>query len=579
MAPKLSISAPLEAGSSLLDTHNLSTTITDALDYVSGRLIRKKLHLTLILTHDDVALPMASAAPSPCIPQSPMSPRSPLSPVANFFRRRPQAPSPILEMPAPMSPIICQFSPVTPRSPMTPGGLFSHPVNTSHKRHSRNRSLPTTPRIPPSPMQLGSPRLPSSPFLSPDYIAYQRSNSSCSSDSSVSAQSTGSVRSASSTASTKPSVKLIPATQLAYKDRKVLKESIEKASHKHGVTMELSSTSATLIRQSLQQNRLIHTSEGLTVLSLDRIYTLKLALARYTFLSSTRSTASNIQESLAAAVDELRLAVWSQRREGIEKSFLLRSYDHLPISLQALRDVNGAYTAVTGKAAPILSIAASPPLTMAPPTGPLPSPVRVAEPSAPRVVRRWHTVKDKENVPPQIMKVMRKSKHSAADRRRGEVLLESKPAFGVLAPMPPILAPKDGEGVQIRDLFAAIPTIKHEDNVGPNGPALPMPMPMLKPVPRSQPHMVLKEARTKLLRPQLTWLNTEVESRGSMTESPVVGREMKLLHSFRRKDSVADRKPGPKTPGGWEDCTPITKNEWSFFIGEQEPKRGGVEMC
>ena len=579
MAPKLSISAPLEAGSSLLDSHNLSATITDALDYVSGRLIRKKLHLTLILTQDDVALPLASAAPSPCLPQSPMSPRSPLSPVANFFRRRPQATSPILEMPAPMSPIICQSSPMTPRSPMTPGGLFSHPVNTSHARHTRNRSLPTTPRIPPSPMQLGSPRLPSNPFLRPDYIAYQRSNSSCSSDSSLSGQSTGSVSSSSSTASTRPSVKLIPATQLAYKDGKVLKESIEKASHKHGVTMELSSTSATLIRQSLQQNRLIHTSEGLTVLYLDRIYTLKLALARYTYLSSTRSTSSNIQEALAAAIDELRLAVWSQRGVGIEKSLLLRSYDHLPISLQALRDVNAAYTAVTGKAAPILSVDAPPPLTMAPPTAPLPSPLRV-EASAPWVVRRWHTVKDKENIPPASIKVMRKSKatNSTFSKRTGQVLLDSKPAFGVLAPMPPIAAAKDDNGVQIRDLFSAIPTIKHEDSVGPNGPFVPMSMPILKSVP--QPQMVLKEARTKLLRPQLTRLNTEVESGGSIVESPLVGREigkeMKRLHSFRRKETPPKR---PKTPGGWEDCTPITKNEWSFFIGEQEPKRGGVEMC
>lgn len=374
-------------------------------------------------------------------------------------------------------------------------------------------------------------------------------------------------------------MKLIPATQLAYKDGKVLKESLEKASHKHGVTMELSSTSATLIRQSLEQNRLIHTSEGLTVLSLDRVYTLKLALARYTYLSSIRPTISNNQETLAAAVDELRLAVWSQRGMGIEKSLLLRSYDHLPISLQALRDVNAAYATVTGGAAPILSIEAPPPLTMAPPIGPLPLPARVAEASAPRVVRRWHTVKDKENFPPQTMKVMRKSKHSALDRRRGEVLLDSKPAFGVLAPMPPFAAAKDDNGVQIRDLFAAIPAIKHEDSVGPQGPVVRMPMPLLKPVPQ-QPQIVLKEARTKLLRPQLTRLNTEVaEGREVTVESPVVGREMKRLHSFRRKDSLMDRKPGPKTPGGWEDCTPITKNEWSFFIGEQEPKRGGVEMC
>lgn len=361
----------------------------------------------------------------------------------------------------------------------------------------------------------------------------------------------------------------------------MLRESIEKASNKHGVTMELSSTSATLVRQSLEQNRLIHTSEGLTVLSLDRIYTLKLALARYTYLSSTGSTSSTTQEALATAVDELRLAVWSQRGVGIEKSLLLRSYDHLPISLQTLRDANAVYSAVTGKAAPILSIDAPSPLTMALPTEPLSSPVGVAEASAPRVVGRWHTVKDKENIHPQTLKVMCKSKHSATDRIRGEVLLGSTPAFGVLAPMPPILAAKDGEGVRIRDLFAAIPAIKHEDSASPHGPVVPMPVPMV----RSQKQMVLKEARTRLLKPTLARLNTEVETRrlsgvretqGKELESPVMCRDIKRLHGFRRKGTPPK---APKTPGGWEDCTPITKNEWSFFIGEQEPKKGGVEMC
>lgn len=462
--------------------------------------------------------------------------------------------------------------------------------------------------------------------------------------------------------------------------------------------MEVSSTSANLIHRSLQQNRLIHSSEGLTVLALDRIYTLKLAIARYTYLATAATLGSasistkDIHEALAEAVDELRLTVWAQQGAAIDKGLLLRSYDHLPISIEALREINAAYTAVTSKTGPIIGVEgpAPPPLRTAPPQGPLPEPT-------PRQPRRWHTTKedrDKTYATPAAkgpkMMVMRKQKLEAAEKNRSaQLFLESnshriaahsaqpptqfqaarqclqRPALPridtaerkKLAEVPtpvathpegyilafnplrmnsvarkdegkgkredftpitknewsffigsqdakkaaiqvkevveephamfPVPSPaevdEEGNRRKSREVFAAIPHLKHEDGlrVKENMEVLRMP----------DPKVILENARqsarTRLNKPTLTRLNTQELKRLSKVaqpemESPVLGKDLKRLHSFRgmvkRMDSLVDRR-GPKTPGGWEDCTPITKNEWSFFIGEQAPKVAAVETC
>jgi hypothetical protein len=120
-----------------------------------------------------------------------------------------------------------------------------------------------------------------------------------------------------------------------------------------------------LIRRSLQQNDLLFSNEGLTLLSLDRVYSFKLALSTYSRLVATQSqpltpttptwpfpspeTLSEnrrIEAQQAAkihAVDELRLLTLSQHGRAISKSYLLRAYDHLSISMTALRAVNEAY--------------------------------------------------------------------------------------------------------------------------------------------------------------------------------------------------------------------------------------------
>jgi hypothetical protein len=66
------ISSPLEAGTSLLDNKQFPPQLINALDYVSGKLARRRLHLSLIVVRRETEIP---SFPSP--QQSPKTPVSP----------------------------------------------------------------------------------------------------------------------------------------------------------------------------------------------------------------------------------------------------------------------------------------------------------------------------------------------------------------------------------------------------------------------------------------------------------------------------------------------------------------------
>ncbi len=87
------ISSPLEAGPSLLDAKQLPPQLTSALDYVSTRLARKHLHLTLIVVRKDINIPglrspqtpRSAVTPTPSITTSPA--RSLFSSASSTFSR------------------------------------------------------------------------------------------------------------------------------------------------------------------------------------------------------------------------------------------------------------------------------------------------------------------------------------------------------------------------------------------------------------------------------------------------------------------------------------------------------------
>ena len=73
MALKGMISPPLEAGTSILDGHNLPAHLHTALEYTSKRLTRKSVHLTLVVVRRDYQIP-SSALSTPPSARTPTSP-------------------------------------------------------------------------------------------------------------------------------------------------------------------------------------------------------------------------------------------------------------------------------------------------------------------------------------------------------------------------------------------------------------------------------------------------------------------------------------------------------------------------
>jgi len=298
------ISSPIEAGPSLLNSQKLPAQVTEALNYVSHRLIRKQLHLTLIIARQE-----SQPISQPSSPQ--MSP----PPTLNFFQRA-------------LSPAI-PGSPRSPKSPKSPRSFASSTASTPQ---------PVTP--PPTVFGLDAPSEASNPY----------------------------------------NLTLLHASTLSPKATRQLHDTVEKAARRYALGSGWLSTpksptsscmphtpspSSDLIRRSLQQNEVVFSNEGLTLLSLDRVYSFKRAVSIYskTLLASPSTTPQTCQEqrqkenaTLTSAVDELRLLIITQNGRRITKSYLLRAYDHLAVSNLALIAVNKAYVSCFLGQAPICGL-------------------------------------------------------------------------------------------------------------------------------------------------------------------------------------------------------------------------------
>lgn len=102
-----------------------------------------------------------------------------------------------------------------------------------------------------------------------------------------------------------------------------------------------SGLNADVIHQSLVQNEVLFSSDGLTLLGLDHLYTFKSALASY--------TATQASSRLEDAVDELRRLVLGRGGRPLPLSVLQSSYTWLgPVSERALRDVTHMYCRAYG---------------------------------------------------------------------------------------------------------------------------------------------------------------------------------------------------------------------------------------
>jgi len=102
------------------------------------------------------------------------------------------------------------------------------------------------------------------------------------------------------------------------------------------------------------------------LLSLDRVYTFKLALSTYSrILAEVRTSSSQEHRerenaALTAAVDELRLLISTQNGRKISKSYLMRAYDHVSVSTASMVAVNRAYMSCYTGEPPITGVDAEP---------------------------------------------------------------------------------------------------------------------------------------------------------------------------------------------------------------------------
>ncbi|KAI1393730.1 uncharacterized protein F4822DRAFT_22393 [Hypoxylon trugodes] len=331
---KQRISSPLEAGRSIIDAYNLPSHLTGALEYTSKRLARKALHITLVVVRKDYQLP--SVVP-PCLtPTSPpptpgiTSPTRFTSPVAGLRQlvRRGTGSSSSSAVSDAVS------GAPTPTFPPPPSEPLISP---------RRWVLPPTPG---SPM----PRTPMTPMTpnTPSSIVTSSSTTSL------------------SQGPNEFGIKLIYTGLLSPKAEKTLRTTILKAERKFQIgtgwlppatTASACGLNADLVRRSILQNEVLFSSEGLTLLGLDRLYTFKSALAAYARSINSGSNPSTpaspthkITDStrIEDAVDSLRRLVLANGGRPVLRSDLHRSYDWLGVNVRALRDVENMYRRAYG---------------------------------------------------------------------------------------------------------------------------------------------------------------------------------------------------------------------------------------
>ncbi|OTB20319.1 hypothetical protein K445DRAFT_51468, partial [Daldinia sp. EC12] len=161
-------------------------------------------------------------------------------------------------------------------------------------------------------------------------------------------------------------IRLIQTSLLSPKAEKTLRTTILKAERKFRIGTSWLPPAATasacglnedLVRRSMLQNEVLFSSEGLTLLGLDRLYSFKSALAVYarstygtTASPSPATPAAKTPDStrLEDAVDALRRLVLANGGRPISKSDLLRSYDWLGVNSRALKDVESMYKRAYG---------------------------------------------------------------------------------------------------------------------------------------------------------------------------------------------------------------------------------------
>ncbi|KAH7041154.1 uncharacterized protein B0I36DRAFT_344782 [Microdochium trichocladiopsis] len=437
-ALRLRISSPLEAGTSILDTqHSLPAHLTDALEYASKRLARKALHLTLVVVRKDYQLPQnqhyPSSLSSASVPPTPTSPpssagslasplRSPIAGLRSLVRKGTHASLASLYSTtsstsatatdalqdgylasAVSSPMFSPRSEASYDTPLSPGRRGVWPPTPGSMLsmsyfHNGTASPPMTPHTPGS--MISSMSSATDP-ASIRALAASNNNNGATTAGGPGLRPTGEF-----------GIRLVYTTPLSYKDDKLVRTVLEKASRKFhldangngggggtpgalplaAMTAAACGLNADLIRRSIIQNEVLFCSEGLTLLGLDRLYTFKSALACYARAVSAASMGGGggvggdgsaalkaaAQTRIEETVDELRRLVLGGdgssgsgsaggyfgfspgRQRQVPRSDLHRSYDWIRVSPSALAAVERMYKRAYGGPAQVGAFEPSP---------------------------------------------------------------------------------------------------------------------------------------------------------------------------------------------------------------------------
>ncbi|KAI5922222.1 hypothetical protein F4810DRAFT_301159 [Camillea tinctor] len=371
---KQHISSPLEAGRSLLDTHSLPSHLTGTLEYMSKRLARKALHITLVVVRNEYQLPSSIL---PCA--TPTSP--PITPECRAGFASPRFASPMtglkqLVRRGTNSSISSTTTSETSTSVSALSSPAFSPAPTEPLASPRRWYVPPTPGTPYTPMT------PHTPYSVTTTATSNSATSTVSSSSSTATQSHGNGF----------GIRLLYTSPLSLKAERALRATIMKAERKIRpgstgwlfppvMTAAACGLNQDLVRRSILQNEVLFSSEGLTLLGLDRLYTFKAALAAYARsipcptgpspsaplhapLSShpvifanrdggadrtNNHGNSGMTTRLEEAVDSLRrLILLANGGRPVPKADLYRSYDWLGVNPRALSEVERMYRRAYG---------------------------------------------------------------------------------------------------------------------------------------------------------------------------------------------------------------------------------------
>ncbi|KAG5948314.1 hypothetical protein E4U59_000042 [Claviceps monticola] len=355
MCLKDRISSPLEAGPSLLNDHHLSPSLTPALEHASSRLAKKSLHLTLVVVRRDYQLPTTAASPLLCLAST--STLSSPSPSPSFSS----------SLTSSLSRRSFALRPVTALKQLVRTGSCRHGPGTA-SNYGRSNNMSCNSRLKRANSSTGAPgpqfrrSISSTAPLSPSPMTPYTPSSMATMTTATTATTTDHPGPVTSRA---PGFLLFHAPDLSLCDQKAQQAIFTRTARKFNLPLLKPAVSplayglsSQLFTNSVIQHQVLFSSDGLTILALDRLYSLKAALASYTRIKTPLR--------LEDAVDELRRYVLAGNGAQVAKSHLFRAYDWLNIGPGTVEDLDSMYKRAYGGPDQVGAIAGIEPITRPP---------------------------------------------------------------------------------------------------------------------------------------------------------------------------------------------------------------------